>query len=290
MSLDRFIFRYFCRKGDKYLKSMQIPDDIVRRVDIPYGNHGKWNLLDVYYPKGTIKPLPTIINIHGGGFVYSTKNHSQYYCMNLAQHGFTVVNFTYRLAPKIKFPTPVMETNQVMEWVCSHAAEYQIDLNNIFIIGDSAGAQIASQYCTIVTNPEYAGLFDIHIPSFKIKAVVLNCGMYDNLHRIDGPLPGIMRDYFGKNPLIHGDQLNVLKYINKNFPPTFVMSASNDFLLANAEPMHKHLQQIGIESICKIYGTKEQKEYCHVFHVNILSLIAKKCNDEECEFINKHVS
>ena len=76
--LARAIFRYFCKKDNKRLaKLMQTPEDIERKVNISYGKHGKWNLLDVYYPKDTNKPLPTIVNIHGGGYVYGTKEEAQ---------------------------------------------------------------------------------------------------------------------------------------------------------------------------------------------------------------------
>jgi acetyl esterase/lipase len=290
MLIERIIFRLICSAGDRKIqKPMKIPGDIERRVNIPYGKHGKWNLLDVYFPKGTDRPLPAIINIHGGGYVYGTKDLYQYYCMNLAQRGFTVVNFNYRLVPKIKFPSPVVETNEVMEWVCSHAAEYNIDVNNIFIVVDSAGSQIASQYCAIVTNPEYAGLFGLTVPAFRLRAVAFHCGMYDRFYEIDVPLPGLLRDYFGNDPAEHCEKINVLKYINEHFPPAFVMSAANDFLLPNAQPFLEHLQEKGIESICEIYGTVAEKEIQHVFHLNILSDAAKKCNDAQCDFFKSYI-
>ena len=209
--------------------------------------------------------------------------------MDLAQRGFTVVNFSYRLAPKNKFPVPVIETNEVMEWVCSNAAAYCIDLDNIFITGDSAGAQIASQYSAIVTNPEYAALFALNVPKFNLRAIALNCGFYDMLLEYKPHLPGLIGNYFGKDPRAHGEKVNVLKYINKNYPPAFIMSSANDFLLPYALPMFEHLQSKGIKSVCKIYGAEEQKEIGHVFHLNIHSPAARECNDAECGFFRGFV-
>jgi acetyl esterase/lipase len=275
---------------------LNIPGDVERKVNISYGKRGKWNLLDVYYPKaakdrcGADKPLPAIINVHGGGYVYGTKEESRYYCADLARRGFAVVSFSYRLAPRAKFPAPVIETNQVMEWVCAHAADYNIDTNNIFITGDSAGAQIASQYATIAANSEYAALFNITVPAFTLRAIALNCGMYERFHEIEGPMPGLLHDYFGKDPQKHGEKIQVFKYINKNYPPAFVMSAANDFLLPQARPLFEHLQKQGSESVLKIYGAAEQKEAGHVFHLNILSPLARECNNEECEFFKNHIN
>ena len=69
------------------------PENIERRLDIKYGPY-KDNLLDVYYLKGTGKPRPVIVSIHGGGYIYGDKELYSHYCMRLAQRGFSVVNFT----------------------------------------------------------------------------------------------------------------------------------------------------------------------------------------------------
>ena len=68
------------------------PENIVRHMDLPYGPHLE-NLLVVYYPEGTDRPLPTIVSIHGGGWFYGSKLLYSHYCLRLAERGFTVVNF-----------------------------------------------------------------------------------------------------------------------------------------------------------------------------------------------------
>ena len=58
------------RKRDKHLVK---PEDVQALYNLPYGLEGKYQLLDVYFPKGTVEKLPVIVNIHGGGYVYGTK-------------------------------------------------------------------------------------------------------------------------------------------------------------------------------------------------------------------------
>ena len=119
------------------------PENIVRYDDLLYGPDEKINRLDVYRPKAAEgKTIPVIVSIHGGGWVYGDKELYQFYCMSLAQRGFAVVNFTYRLAPGHKFPAQLEDTNMVMEWVFAHAGEYGLDTRNIFMVGDSAGAHL----------------------------------------------------------------------------------------------------------------------------------------------------
>ena len=61
--------------------------------------------------------------------------------MSLVKRGFAVVNYTYRLAPEYQYPAPLEDTNRVVTWVMEHAGEYDLDTENVFMVGDSAGAQ-----------------------------------------------------------------------------------------------------------------------------------------------------
>ena len=88
---------------------LTIPQDVLRFTDLSYGDYAE-NVLDVYCPQGTTTPLPTIVSIHGGGWFYGDKELYSHYCMRLAQRGFTVVNFTYRLAPEHKYPAPLQDS------------------------------------------------------------------------------------------------------------------------------------------------------------------------------------
>ena len=293
MFLERVIFRYFCKRNDKRRKARaRVPDGVERRADIPYGKHGMWNLLDVYYPKNYLKdvtkPLPTIVNVHGGGYVYGTKEESRFYCMDLARRGFAVVNFNYRLVPAVSFPVPVLEANQVMEWVCANASEYFIDLGNVFMVGDSAGAQIASQYVAMATNPAYAELFGLEIPPVQLKAVALNCGMYEKFHEMKRPMLNMLKGYFGKTSDVHGELLDVLGHITKDYPPAFVMTANKDFLFSCSLPLYERLQSLGVESVYKVFGSKENP-LKHVFHIDTSLDMAHECNDEQAAFFLGHV-
>ena len=170
MSFQSIMFNIGATINDyKRDKAIPLPEGITQCRNISYGSHGKWNLLDVYYPDGTTAPLPTIVSIHGGGYVYGSKEIYRRYGMDMARRGFAFVNFNYRLAPKWRFPTPLWDTNSVMEWVCKNAARYHLDPQRIIIVGDSAGAQLASQYAAMHTNPAYASLFDLNLVLQKMR-------------------------------------------------------------------------------------------------------------------------
>ena len=169
-------------------------------------------------------------------------------------------------------------------------------LNNIFVVGDSAGAQLATQYLIICTNPEYAKHFTFIPSGIKVRAVGLNCGVYDTSDPEHTSPNDVFVEYTGKEILEDTEkarnmreELNTLKYMTGDFPPAFVTSAVHDFILKNAQPMYEKLQSLGIDSEVHIYGSKEKEEVGHVFHVNCRLPEADQCNDEECAFFNRYV-
>lgn len=288
MSVESFSFWFFASRSDaKRDRGLKTPEDI-RRIDrIPYGPDARWNTLDVYRPRGKAGKLPVIVNIHGGGYVYGSTKQYQFYCMGLAQRGFAVVSFNYHLAPKYKFPTPVRDTNLVMEWICRKAEIYGFDTDNVVIVGDSAGAQLASQYAVICTDPEYAKIMEITPPEFTLRAVGLNCGMYD-LKKRAGEIPGnkLMIDYFTKDPSVYGKKLDVLFHVTEKFPPAYLLSAKGDFLVEQCRPMAELLRSKGVPCEYRIYGDEKTG---HVFHLDMRSDLARKANDEEIAFIREHL-
>ncbi|MBR4291026.1 MAG: alpha/beta hydrolase [Oscillospiraceae bacterium] len=287
MSLQSVMFNIGAAINDyKHDKAIPLPDGITQCRNISYGSHGKWNLLDVYYPDGTTQPLPTIVSIHGGGYVYGTKEIYRRYGMDMARRGFAFVNFNYRLAPKWRFPAPLWDTNAVMEWICKNAVRYHLDPNRIIIVGDSAGAQLASQYAAIAKNPDYAAAFHMKVPEITIRALGLNCGMYD-IQEVAANATGIARDYMGKDFDLADPRLKVLEAIGADYPPAHITTAHHDFLKEQAQPMYDFLTGKGIRCRLDIYGSEDDKTIGHVFHVTITQPEAIRCNDDAAAFFKE---
>ena len=289
ISLQAVMFNLSASASDrKRDKVIPLPAGVTQCRNISYGCHGKWSLLDVYHPEDAAGALPTIVSIHGGGYVYGTKEIYRRYGMDMARRGFAFVNFNYRLAPRWKFPTPLWDTNAVMEWICKNAQRYHLDPSRIILVGDSAGAQLASQYAAIAANPEYADLFHMTVPEITIRALGLNCGMYDMASiAARKPRNGLAHDYLGRNISADDPRLNVLDAIGENYPPAYITTACHDFLRSNAEPMYQFLRDKGIRAAWKCYGSEEDKQIAHVFHVNIALEEAAHCNDDAAAFFRE---
>ena len=268
--------------------AIPLPTGVTEYRNISYGSHGSDNLLDVYVPEGTTGTLPTIVSIHGGGYVYGTKEIYRRYGMDMAKRGFAFVNFNYRRAPKWKFPTPLADTNNVMEWIRQNARQYHLDPERIILLGDSAGAQMTSQYAAMQTNPKYGKCFGLKLAKVNIRAIGLNCGLYDLKEMGAAPRQGMHKDYFGKLPK-DDPRFCCLEAITDRYPPAFITTGTHDFLRNLAEPMYELLRSRGVEAQWKCYGREDDKNIGHVFHVNILLPEAIQCNDDAAEFFRQYV-
>lgn len=292
MSLMSFVVRYTWGKNDKKRDfGLTTPDDVIRDDGIIYGKDEEYNVLDVYRPKEVKEKYPVIFIVHGGAWIYGTKEVYQYYGMSLAQRGFLVVNFSYRLAPENKFPKQLEDVNDVVSWLIDNKEEYKADTDNMFMVGDSAGGHLLSLYSCICTNTEYAKEYSLSVPKgFIPNAIALNCSAFDLLGDGDSKSGRtLMYALLGKKDFEKNmDKISPKLHITKDFPPSFVMSAGGDFLLAQAKNISDLMDKLDIEHELHIYE-EDNPKLGHVFHCNMRLPQAKQCNDEECAFFRKHM-
>ncbi|MCQ2962877.1 alpha/beta hydrolase [Streptococcus sp.] len=279
-----------CKENDDK-RDAGLPHDIpeVERFDdIAYGPKEKWNLLDVYLPRKRGKKVPTIISIHGGGWVYGTKETYQFFGLSLAKNGFAFVNFNYQLAPEVEFPGELDDVNRAMHWVATHGSEYHLDLDNIFIIGDSAGGQMAMQYLTILTNDDFRQKFGYEKPNFIVRAAAINCGAA--FLNLPGMIEGAPQAYFTDNVLeTKKDMLETEEYITQDIPPLLLTTASQDFIRDCTVRLDGFLTAKHINHVFRSYGTPEEPK-AHVFNYNVKDPVATKCNLEILDFFKQYLA
>lgn len=138
------------------------------RTDIEYARVGDVSLtLDARVPEGA-GPFPTVIIVHGGGFIAGTKqSYVPPLFEPLTKAGFTWFTINYRLAPQYPFPAAVDDVERAIIWVKRHAAEYKADPRRIALVGESAGGHLVS----------YVGAE--HKPEAAVAAVVSFYGPHD---------------------------------------------------------------------------------------------------------------
>ena len=281
MSLQTFLYRRMCAGADaKRDAGLRVPADVVTRCNIRYDTDDPMQVLDIYRPKYVRGKLPVIVNFHGGGWVYGSKEIYRFYCMELARQGFAVVNPSYRLAPEHRFPAAFADMSRVFSFVLAHAEKGGFDTEHIFGIGDSSGATGMAAVACMLTNPAYAAAFPVKLPAgLRLCGVGLNCGVYSMQGRRRA-----MRDLLPK-----GGETETLKllhipaHITPAFPPCFLLTALGDFNREQPQKLIPRFEKYGVPYQCKIYGD-EQNPLGHVFHCNIKNANANAANRAELDF------
>jgi acetyl esterase len=99
----------------------------------------------VYRPEGAAGELPTILFLHGGGFVIGDVDTHDNQCRLLCRETEAVVlSVGYRLAPEHPFPAAVEDSIAALRWTLAHVAELGGDAGRVAVAGDSAGGNLAA--------------------------------------------------------------------------------------------------------------------------------------------------
>lgn len=255
-------------ENDKERLSKQTkPDGIRAIIDIPYIDDGnRYHLLDVYYPENTTEPLPVIIDIHGGGWVYGTKEVNKVYCMKLAKKGYTVFNINYRLIPDCTFAEQMNDVSKALKWIDENLSEYPCNKDKIYLTGDSAGGQLASYACIINESDELCSLFSFEKSNFKANALGL---ISPNLYMTPFDFKNVYcRRLLGKDykNLPYVNYLTLDALLKKSeMPPAFFATSVNDYMAVR--------QTVGAYEILKAHGSDaellnwDKEELTHAFSV-----------------------
>ncbi|USS89051.1 alpha/beta hydrolase [Fructilactobacillus cliffordii] len=155
-------------------------EGIKQELDLPYAD-GERQQLDLYWPDTAQGPYPVIIDIHGGGMYFGAKSSQKLAgALELRKQGYAIVSPNYSLSYMAPFPQPVYEIKAVIRWVKAHAAEYQLDPDNVYLMGESSGAQLAmlaaaSSGAGQLQSP-LGGNFHV---SDRVNGVIASYGPYD---------------------------------------------------------------------------------------------------------------
>jgi len=115
---------------------------------IPYSEQKiERQTLDLFSPESG-KNLPIVFWIHGGGWQAGNKNDVQLKPQAFTEKGFLFISTNYRLIPTVNIHEMAGDVAKSIKWVYDHAKEYGGDPNTIFVMGHSAGAQLAALICT----------------------------------------------------------------------------------------------------------------------------------------------
>lgn len=223
------------------------PENINVSLNVEYKNiNGQSLVADVYFPKNKTQKYPGIVMVHGGGWISGNKDLEKYMAEQLASKGFVAMAINYRLSNVAKYPAPIEDIQDAMDWLKKNASKFSLNANKLAIIGESAGAQLAT----------LAGVKN------NIQAIVNVDGIVSFIHPESEE--STYAAYFLGTTKENGFQVwkeaSPLEYVGKKTPPTLFINSSQPRFHAGRDAMVDILKKYKIE-----YEIHEIKDSPHSF-------------------------
>lgn len=240
-----------------------LPAQEVKR-DIPYAEpaHAR-HVLDIYAPKGA-KDLPVVFWIHGGGWQTGDKSSVQEKPKVFVEKGFVFVSTNYRLLPEVEMETIFRDVAKSLGWVHRNIAKHGGDPNRIFVMGHSAGAQLAALMCVDerylkaegVPFSVLKGCVPVDGDTYDVPAIIETAETRRRVHGQPQAKFG-HREKFGNDPAKHRDYSAVTHVAKgKSIPPFLILYvADHPDNAAQAQRFAAALKEAEVPAIA--YGAKE---------------------------------
>jgi acetyl esterase len=275
--------------------------------NVPYlGSGRRSHLLDVYIPEGKRGPLPVVVYVHGGAFVWCSKETHFSMGQIYARAGFVVFNINYRLAPRHMFPSAMEDVCAALHWVHDNAARFGGDPTRLILAGESAGANLALGLTIACCSPRHEpwarALFDAGVTP---RAVVAACGilhvtqasrigMRKELHPVVRKVLRLLPDSYVdlRKPRAQGelDWVDPVRVFESSYrfarplPGIFLPVGTRDPLLDDTRRMAEALAARGVPHEARYYAGE-----VHAFHFMTWRAAAQRCWQETFRFIDKQL-
>ena len=255
--------------------------------DIAYGTRYPNSYLDIIYPDSNVDmDRPTLFYFHGGGFFGGSKNMGDPMAANeatallddLCAQGYNIVNVDYALVPDYHFPVPLVQMNEAIRFIAAHEDAYHLNMDNVVLMGSSAGAIMTAQYGAVLSNPAYAALLGID-PAVKLEqvaAVVIDDAplVYDGMPLACKLLVG---NYVKGSIYLNRDELSryeSIPHITADYPAAFLLGSEyrKDMIAISEKLKEAGVAHVLVDPLAE-YG--EAKPHCFVANERIDPIAAE---------------
>jgi acetyl esterase/lipase len=244
-------------------------------TEIRYGTRFMNSYLDITYPtEDTTVRRPTVIYTHGGGFFGGSKtvgdplaagDGANAVFEEIVGAGYNFVNVDYVLLPEGHFPDQLMQLTEAVDFLAAHAGEYGLDMENVVVMGSSAGAILTGQYGALLASPAYRSLLGIEP---KISPDAVKCLVIDDC-------PFQPKEFNWKMKVMTGAYLgtvdmdaeiaqktNAYAFFNRDLKPCFFDAGPKDGFPEDMAACGELLTSLGVENEVFI---PENRELPHGF-------------------------
>jgi acetyl esterase len=203
--------------------------------------------------------LPGLVYLHGGGWtLFSIDTHDRVMREYAARADCCVIGIDYALSPEQKFPVPLEQVVDVVDWLAERGHELGIDAARLAIGGDSAGGNLSVAACLV--RRDQASRPPVRAMLINYGAFVTHCSA-DACRRYGGPeymlgceeMSQYWRNYLrGDADAVDPLACPLLASL-RGLPPAFFAIAECDILAEQNFAMARRLQEQGVSAHSVVY-------------------------------------
>ncbi|OBG04380.1 alpha/beta hydrolase [Mycolicibacter sinensis] len=225
-------------KAPGLVRMMRVYRDYATDADIPYGEYGGRNTLDVWRHRDLPRDgrAPVLLQVPGGAWMVGSKRGQAHPLMtHLVERGWVCVSINYRLSPRSTWPDHIIDVKRALAWTKAHIADYGGDPDWVAVTGGSAGGHLCALTALTAGDPRFQpGFADADT---SVRAAIPFYGIYDftgdtDLHPLLTPALSayVFKQSRRKFPDTYRDA-SPMTYISADAPPFFVLHGVNDSLV-----------------------------------------------------------
>lgn len=229
-----------------------VPSDIlsVSELEIPSADSQRQINVRVYRPVAD-ETLPVVVFYHGGGWVVCDLDTHEDVARRLSvQANCVVCSVDYRLAPEHPFPAGSDDAYDALCWVADNAAQLNVDISRLALVGDSAGGNLAAATCLRARDQQGPAVCHQSLWYPVTNIHTLETSSYRDMSSGYNLKHGEMQ-WFKDHYLSDPEQARepyVSPLLSENLsglPPTYIMTAHFDVLRDDGADYAAALEQAG---------------------------------------------
>ena len=210
---------------------LQIADRYWMQPDVVYGSANNTPLkLDIWYPRDNPNPTPTLVYIHGGGWIFGSKEVAAYQLLPFLEKGWRVVNVEYRMAGNSLAPGAVEDVRCALRWIFRSAKQWNFDTSKIVLTGHSAGGHLSLIAGMLPAGSELDNRC-YGDEKMRVAAIINWYGITDVNDLIQGEnLKNYAVMWMGsqKDAAEIAKRVSPLTYVRNDLPPIFTVHGDKD--------------------------------------------------------------
>ena len=244
--------------------------DYRNELDIPYCKvDGKTETLNAFLPVRATKPVPAMVDIHGGWWCAgdaATQPQGVGGWQVFMRHGLAIFSIRYRLGAGGGFPENIRDCRNAIRFIRKNAARFNIDPHRIDVCGGSAGGHLSLMVAMVPENfddggptpglegvsAKVSGSFSYIPPADFLRFwnrgpndAITNAAGKVTFRPPDDKIPNDSRPYF--RILFHGitpdtpahealyTQMCPIGHVRKDIPPVLICDGQKDPIVPGLE-------------------------------------------------------